>query len=76
MALRTLTVLALLGLLAASGLVAWWVWEELGDVDLGLYGWLALGGGSAATLLLAIALVVLMHISARRGFDDRAGRDD
>ncbi|MFO1067400.1 MAG: hypothetical protein U1E14_02645 [Geminicoccaceae bacterium] len=74
--MRTLTVVALLALLAASGLVAWWIWEELGDVELGLYGWLALGGGSAATLLLAVVLVVLMHISARRGFDDRAGRED
>jgi hypothetical protein len=65
-----------IGLLLATALVAWWVWQELGAVTIGVHGWIALAAGSAATLLLGALLVWLMHISARRGYDDAAGRDD
>jgi hypothetical protein len=68
-------VLVGLALLAATGAVAWWVWVELGNVSIGLHGWIALAAGAAGTLLVGSALILLMHISSRRGFDDRAGRD-
>ena len=63
------------GLLIATILVAWWVWQELGDVAIGMHGWIALGLGVSATLILGVVLVTLMHQSAKRGFDDDAGRD-
>lgn len=68
-------VLVLAGLLGATGWVAWWVWQELGGVAIGLHGWIALSLGVGATILLGVVLVTLMHQSAKRGFDDEAGRD-
>jgi hypothetical protein len=68
-------VLVWLALLAASAAVAWWVWVELGTVSIGLHGWIALGAGAAGTLLVGGVLIVLMHVSSRRGFDDEVGRD-
>ncbi len=73
--IQAVVVLVLLGLLAATALVAWWVWQELADVEIGMHGWIALGLGAGATLLLGILLVTLMHQSAKRGFDDEAGKD-
>ena len=68
-------ILSLLGLLAGAGGFAWYVWRELGDVEISLHGWLALGGGIAATLGLGIGLMWLVYFSHRRGYDDEAGRD-
>lgn len=65
----------LLALLFASAAVAWWAWGELGDVDIGLHGKLALGAGVLATLLLGVGLMSLVYYSARKGYDDEAGRD-
>lgn len=62
-------------LLAATAAVAWWVWQELGNVSIGLHGWIALAAGAAGTLVIGGVLILLMHISARRGFDDEAGHD-
>ncbi len=72
---QALVVAALLALLAATALVSWWVWQELAGVEIGMHGWIALGLGVGATLLLGILLVTLMHQSAKRGFDDEAGKD-
>jgi hypothetical protein len=68
-------VLVWLALLAATSAVAWWVWLELGDVSIGLHGWIALVAGAVGTLLVGGVLILLMHISSRRGFDEEAGRD-
>lgn len=72
----TALVLVLLALLAGTGLVAWWAWQELGDVPIGPQGWLALGLGVTATLALGIGLMWLVFYSSRHGYDERAGRDD
>lgn len=64
-----------LALLAATAVIAWWIWQELAHVEIGMHGWIALGLGAGATLLLAALLVTLMHQSAKRGFDDDAGKD-
>ena len=63
-------------LLAGTLAVALYMWREVGDVSIGLLGWLVIGGGVVGTLALAGVLVWLMHISARRGYDDAVGRDD
>ncbi len=68
-------VLVLLTLLGATAITAWWVWQELAGVTISMHGWIALGLGVGATLLLGILLVTLMHQSAKRGFDDEAGKD-
>ncbi len=73
----TLLVVAVLGgFLAAAVLFAWYVWSELGEVELGLHGWLALALGVAATAGLGVGLMMLVYHSHRRGYDERAGRDD
>jgi hypothetical protein len=72
---RIAVVAVLLALLAATAAVAWWVWQELGSVAIGIHGWIALGLGVGATIVLGVVLVGLMHYSAERGFDDEAGRD-
>jgi hypothetical protein len=72
------------GLLLAAGGVALHLWLELDDVSLGVHGWLALGLGVGASLILGIGLMVLVFRSARRGYDDdvaggeenQPGRDD
>lgn len=71
-----LTAAVLLGLLVMAGLVAGYVWRELGDVTLGLHGWLALGLGVGATAGLGVGLMMLLYYSHRHGYDERAGRDD
>ena len=68
-------ILLLVALLAASAGVAWWAWNELGEVDIGLHGMIALGAGAGATLLLGVVLMWLVYYSHRKGFDDEAGKD-
>ena len=62
----------LLGLLFASTGVAYWVWQELGDVEIGFHGLIAIGLGAGLTFALGAGLMALMFFSARRGYDDRA----
>jgi hypothetical protein len=66
------------GLLLAAGGVALHLWLELGDVSLGVHGWLALGLGVGVSLILGVGLMMLVFRSARRGYDDDVvgGRDD
>lgn len=68
-------VLVLLGLLAAAGAVAWWAWTELAGVTISTHGWIALGLGASATLIVGVGLMYLVYYSHRRGYDDEAGRD-
>ena len=71
-----LTVIILVGLLLASGTVAYWVWQELGDIEMGRHGWIALGLGAGATFLVGAGLMTLVFLSSRRGYDERANRPD
>jgi hypothetical protein len=74
--MKTAVVLAVwLGLLAATAGVAWYLWQEVGDVTIGRNGWIALTLGIVLTLGLGGLLIWLMHISATRGYDDEAGRE-
>ncbi|MFQ5467987.1 MAG: hypothetical protein ACE5DS_07615 [Kiloniellaceae bacterium] len=60
---------ALLCLAAALGVYGWWM---LGDVKMSLHGYLALGLGALATLLLGAGLMALVFYSSRHGHDERA----
>jgi hypothetical protein len=54
---------------------AWDIWfHEGADTDIGFHGTLALIMGAAASLIIGGGLMVLVFISARRGYDDEAGR--
>jgi hypothetical protein len=70
------TLVVLLCLLAASAGVALWVWREIGEVEIGAHGWIALGLGVALTFLVGAGLMALMFYSARRGYDERAHEAD
>jgi uncharacterized membrane protein len=72
----TAFVIVVLGLLlAVASLVAYWSWQELAEVEIGLHGYLALGLGAGFTILLWVGLMSLVFFSSRRGYDDEAGRD-
>jgi hypothetical protein len=62
-----------LALLAATVLVAVWVWQQLGDTVIGLHGIIALVLGISFTVLLAAGLMVLVFFSHRHGYDDEVG---
>lgn len=70
------TLIVLLALLAVSSLVGYWLWQELGDVEISRHGWIALTLGAVVTFLVGAGLMALVFISSRRGYDDRAGRPD
>lgn len=70
-----LTAAGLLAALAAVAAVAWYAWASIGPTQMGLHGFLALGLGAAATLLLGAGLMTLVVLSSRRGYDDEVGRD-
>lgn len=46
------------------------LWARVGDVQISLAGWLAMGLGVLATLALGIGLMTLVFISSRRGYDE------
>ncbi len=46
------------------------MWVSLGDVDLGFGGWFALILGVVFAFALGVALMALLFISEREGFDD------
>lgn len=67
-----LTVIVLIGLLAASAAVAYWVWLEIGDVAISGHGLIALALGVAVTFCLGAGLMTLVFLSNRRGYDAQA----
>ena len=68
-------ILSLVAMLAGAAGFAWYVWSELGDVEISMQGYLALAGGVAVTLALGVGLMWLVYYSHRRGYDDEAGQD-
>jgi hypothetical protein len=70
------TVVFLVGLLAATTGVAFWAWSEIGEVEIGWHGLIALGLGAVFTFLLGAGLMALMFLSSRRGYDERAYEAD
>ena len=72
------TLLALLFGVTVLGLVvaaSWVVWRELGQIDLGFHGWVALILGSVAMVALGGGLMWLSFYSSRSGHDSAAHYD-
>lgn len=65
--------LLLAAFLVVAVVISALAWRALGDVEMGLHGWIALALGALVTLLLGGGLMALVFHSARRGYDDRAG---
>jgi len=61
-----------LGLVVAA---SWVVWRELGQIDLGFHGWVALILGSVAMVALGGGLMWLSFYSSRSGHDSAAYYD-
>ena len=49
-------------------------WERIGDVGIGLNGWIALVLGIVVTMAVGIGLMALIFISSRRGYDEPPGK--
>jgi hypothetical protein len=49
------------------------LWAQVGDVQISLAGWLAMGFGVLLTLALGVGLMTLVFISSRRGYDEPDG---
>jgi hypothetical protein len=62
----------LVGVLLVCAGFAHWAWQELGEVEIGIHGLVALGLGAVLTFALGAGLMALMFHSARRGYDERA----
>jgi flagellar basal body-associated protein FliL len=62
-------------LLVCAGF-AYWAWQELGEVEIGVHGLIALVLGAVLTFGLGAGLMALMFFSARRGYDERAHEAD
>jgi hypothetical protein len=67
-----LIVVILLGLFGATAILAFWMWNEAGDVQISTQGLIALGLGAGLSFLLGAGLMALMFFSSRRGYDERA----
>jgi NADH:ubiquinone oxidoreductase subunit 5 (subunit L)/multisubunit Na+/H+ antiporter MnhA subunit len=68
--------MVLLGLLILAALTGFWAWQQIGAVEIGMHGWIALGLGAVLTFAVGAGLMALMFFSARRGYDERAHRAD
>ena len=64
--------ITVLGLVVAA---SWVVWRELGQIDLGFHGWVALILGSVAMVALGGGLMWLSFYSSRSGHDSAAHYD-
>jgi len=62
-------------LLLAAAAVSLWVWDQLGDTEMGAQGYVALVLGVVATLVIGGGLMGLVFYSSRHGYDERAGQD-
>jgi hypothetical protein len=69
-----LTIILLIGLLAASTAVAVWVWLEIGDVAISNHGLGALALVAILTFALGAGLMTLVFVSNRRGYDQEANQ--
>ena len=50
-------------------------WSGIGDSEISLAGWFAMGLGIIVTLALGIGLMSLVFFSSRGGYDDTRRRD-
>ena len=52
-----------------------YVWEKMGQVELGVHGWVALIAGAFGTIVLGCGLMALSFYSSRSGHDEDAWID-
>lgn len=71
---RFLIIAALLAFLAASAIYVVVAWQELGVNKMSGHGIAALIAGAVLSLLVGGGLMALVFFSARRGYDDEAGK--
>jgi len=71
-----LLILALGGLLAVSLALAAYLWWDMGQVEIGVHGLIALILGALLSLALGGGLMALVFYSHKRGYDDRQNRPD
>ncbi|MBV9198574.1 MAG: hypothetical protein JOY83_02360 [Alphaproteobacteria bacterium] len=50
-------------------------WTGMGDSEISVAGWLAMGLGVIVTLGLGVGLMALVFVSNRRGYDEIGRRD-
>jgi len=65
----------LFALLAAALWFAVSSWIRLAGANIPLYGWVAIAGGIAFSLLVGGGLMALVFYSNRHGYDDLSGGD-
>jgi hypothetical protein len=65
----------LFALLAAALWFAVSSWIRLAGASIPLYGWVAIAGGIAFSLLVGGGLMALVFYSNRHGYDDLSGGD-
>jgi hypothetical protein len=70
-----LAIFIILSLVIITGVVGWWVWSQVRDVQIGMHGWIALILGITVTSLLGFGLMALVWRSDREGYDERAGHE-
>ena len=51
------------------------LWAGIGESEISLAGWLAMGLGIILTLAVGIGLMALVFISSRRGYDEIGSKD-
>jgi len=73
--MRTLIILALFALLAASLWFAGTAWERMGGDAIPFYGYVAIAGGIVVSLAVGGGLMALVFYSSRHGYDDLSGGD-
>ncbi|WP_323762387.1 hypothetical protein [Maricaulis sp.] len=69
---NTLTILAAIVAIVACGAFVIFGMIKLAGVEMSLHGWIALGLGTAVSLVLGGVLSTVLVISRRRGFDEAA----
>ena len=69
-----LLILFLVGLLLGTLAFGGYIWSQLGDVEIGRNGWIALALGTLLSLGLGGGLMALVFYSSRSGHDDQQHR--
>lgn len=76
MKLSTLALaVVMFGLLGFAGWALWDGWRRM-DVEIPLFGWIAIAAGVGLSVLLGAGLMALSFYSARSGHDDRVQQWD
>jgi hypothetical protein len=73
--MRIFLLVAALGVMLAVSLsLAAYLWWDIGEVEMGIHGLIAMVLGALLSLLLGGGLMALVFYSHKRGYDDRQNR--